>query len=95
MKEYSNLLKYHFFLIFAIILSASEEDLRPLVKLVGNMHGNEPTGRELLIHLSKYIILADRYRHRRTEIKDPKLKRAAQILKHTDLWILPTMNPDG
>ena len=28
--------------------------LRPLVKLVGNMHGNEPTGREMLIHLGKF-----------------------------------------
>ena len=70
--------------------------LRPLVKLVGNMHGNEPTGREMLIHLAKYIILADRYsQERQIASRDPWVARAAAILRNTDLWILPTMNPDG
>ena len=81
--------------------NAGEEDgdnqaLRPLVKLVGNMHGNEPTGREMLIHLAKYIILADRYSQGRQRVsRDPWVARAAAILRNTDLWILPTMNPDG
>ena len=70
--------------------------LRPLGKLVGNMHGNEPTGREMLIHLAKYIILADRYsQERQIASRDPWVARAAAILRNTDLWILPTMNPDG
>ena len=49
-----------------------------MVKMVANMHGNEPVGRELLVHLAKYIL---------------RLKR--EILETTDLYILPTMNPDG
>ena len=70
--------------------AAEEDDLRPLVKLVGNMHGNEPTGRELLIHLAKFIVLAHKY-----EILEDLPRRAANLLTTTDLWILPTMNPDG
>ena len=61
------------------------ELLRPKVKLVGNMHGNEPTGRELIIHLAKYLLSA----HRDGD------ERATKILKSMDLYILPTMNPDG
>ena len=48
------------------------------MKMVANMHGNEPVGRELLVHLAKYILRFDR-----------------EILETTDLYILPTMNPDG
>ena len=49
-----------------------------MVKMVANMHGNEPVGREVLVHLAKYILRFDR-----------------EILETTDLYILPTMNPDG
>ena len=49
------------------------------------MHGNEPVGRELLIRMATWILTAD-------EREDSVAK---QILDNTDLWILPTMNPDG
>ena len=68
-----------------IIFQDENELLRPKVKLVGNMHGNEPTGRELIIHLAKYLLSA----HRDGD------ERATKILKSMDLYILPTMNPDG
>jgi hypothetical protein len=34
-------------------------DMRPMVKYVGNMHGNEPTGRELLIQVKDHNIAGD------------------------------------
>ena len=36
-------------------------DLKPMVKYVANMHGNEVVGRELLLGLIEY--LADSYKH--------------------------------
>ena len=66
--------------------------LRPMVKLIGNIHGNEPVGRELLMHFASYILNSD---HLPNELRDERAKRASRILETTDLWILPSMNPDG
>ena len=59
--------------------------MRPKVKLIGNMHGNEPTGRELLIHFARYLLEGER-------MGEP---RSSALLGQIDLHILPTMNPDG
>ena len=57
--------------------------LRPLVWLVGNMHGNEVVGREILTHLA--LLLA-------TVEDDPRLDR---ILQSSEVHIVPSVNPDG
>merc|ERR1712223_292307 len=61
--------------------------------MVANMHGNEPVGRELIIHLAKYMVLANQ--QQKNDLNDDLMARAAKLLTTTDLWILPTLNPDG
>ena len=56
----------------------------PEVKLVGNMHGNEVAGQEILSRFIKY--LTDNY-----GIDD----NITQIIDETEIWIMPNMNPDG
>ncbi|XP_011358209.1 carboxypeptidase D [Pteropus vampyrus] len=58
---------------------------RPQVKLVGNMHGDETVSRQVLIYLARE--LAAGYRR-----GDPRLVR---LLNTTDVYVLPSLNPDG
>ena len=58
--------------------------LVPMVKYVGNMHGNEAVGRELLIALVEY--LANNYGVE---------ERVTRLLNTTEIHIVPTLNPDG
>ncbi|VDM56201.1 unnamed protein product [Angiostrongylus costaricensis] len=59
--------------------------LKPEVKYIGNIHGNEPLGRELLIRLADYLC----------DAANKKDKEVLQLLNSTSIHILPTMNPDG
>ena len=58
--------------------------LEPMVKYVGNMHGNEVVSRQLLIYLAEY--LAGHYGQER---------RVTNLLNHTEIFLLPSLNPDG
>jgi len=57
---------------------------KPQVKLVGNMHGDETVGRQLIVYLAQFLL----YEH-------DSDSDAINILNNTRLFLLPSMNPDG
>ena len=59
--------------------------LKPMVKYVANMHGNEAVGREMMISLSEYLLEAY------SSGSDEELKA---LIDTTDMHILPSMNPE-
>ncbi|KAL9317695.1 hypothetical protein ACSQ67_014212 [Phaseolus vulgaris] len=79
-------------LVIEISDKPGEEESKPAFKAsvchpipyIGNVHGDEPVGRELLIFLANW--LCDNY------LKDPLVKL---IVENVHLHLLPSMNPDG
>ncbi|KAH7638986.1 zinc carboxypeptidase-like protein [Dermatophagoides farinae] len=58
--------------------------IKPNVKYVANMHGNEAVGREMLLHLIAYLV---NFSNRSANVR--------KLLRHTNIHIMPSMNPDG
>ncbi|ONK80830.1 uncharacterized protein A4U43_C01F22240 [Asparagus officinalis] len=71
-------------LVIEISDKPGKDEAEPAFKFIGNVHGDEPVGRELLILLANW--LCNNY------MKD---SLATLIIKNVHLHILPTMNPDG
>ena len=55
-----------------------------IYRYVGNMHGDETVGRQLLIYLAEYLL--QQYG------RNPRITR---LVDNTDIYLMPTMNPDG
>ncbi|XP_058822937.1 carboxypeptidase D isoform X1 [Topomyia yanbarensis] len=73
--------------LWVMVVSASPYEHmlgKPDVKYIGNIHGNEAVGRELLLHLIQYLITS--------YTSDPYIK---WLLDNTRIHILPSLNPDG
>lgn len=58
--------------------------LKPMFKYIANMHGDETVGLQLLLYLAQY--LTSSYSEN---------DRVARILDSTDIFLMPTLNPDG
>ena len=56
----------------------------PKFKYVGNMHGNEVISRQILIYLIQYLV--ENYN---------KDDRVTKLVNSVDIFIMPSMNPDG
>lgn len=60
------------------------QDLKPSVKLVANLHGDETVGRELLANLTRHLV--NNY---------GSDNRITKLLHSTRIFIVPSLNPDG
>ncbi|GJQ71584.1 hypothetical protein Trydic_g11287 [Trypoxylus dichotomus] len=70
--------------VMQISAGSKNDTSLPNVKLIGNMHGNEVAGRELLLHFIEYILA-----------EYTKDEAVTWLLDNTKLHIMPTLNPDG
>lgn len=57
---------------------------KPKFKYVGNMHGDETVSRQVLVYLVEYLL---------TRYGDDE--RVTELVNTTDIYIMPSMNPDG
>ena len=64
-------------------VNSNASALKPRVRLVANIHGDETVGRELLIYFVQYLLHTS------------ELERTRKILSNQRLFVMPSLNPDG
>lgn len=70
--------------VMKISRNVAKYDARPEFKYIANMHGDEIVGRELMVRLSRYLLE-----------QDGKLANVSHLLDDVQIYIMPSMNPDG
>ena len=73
--------------LYVLKISIDKEERKlekPMFKYVGNMHGNEGVGHELLINLAGHLL----YEYGKDD-------RITKLINNTEIHIMPTLNPDG
>lgn len=73
--------------LWVVKLSKNPDDetlLKPHVKMIANMHGNEAVGREVILQLIVYLV--NSY---------PTNNQIKSLLDNTYIHLMPSMNPDG
>lgn len=79
---------------------------KPDVKYIGNIHGNEPVGKEMLLHLIQYLVSSystdpyirwyvSEYWNYGDWSEHLRIKTNFRLLDNTRIHFLPCMNPDG
>lgn len=64
--------------------NAAEDEPEPKILLIANQHGDEVVGREVMRNLIQYLL-----------IEYPKNPAIAELIDNSQIFILPSMNPDG
>lgn len=73
-------------LVLEISTTSGSADLGvPNVKIVGNIHGNEPVGKEIILRLAKFLV--EEYENGTTSVQ--------KLLNTTRIHLLASGNPDG
>jgi hypothetical protein len=71
-------------LVLKISANAAVDEVKPEFKYISSMHGDEITGRQLMMMLAKDLL--SNYK------KDPEI---TSLVDNTEIFIMPSMNPDG
>ena len=58
--------------------------LEPMVNYIGNIHGDETVGRQLILYLAQYLL--------HNYGTDPRI---TMLVDHTEIFLMPSSNPDG
>lgn len=70
--------------VMKISKNPTVDEIEPEFKYISSMHGNEITGRELMVRLIADLV--------RAYGKDPRI---TDLIDSTEIYIMPSMNPDG